>query len=66
MHFLLRPKDEAINFEDSIPIAAEIRNVVEIVDSGHPNAEVSKEESKKEEDSKEKSHQKQKNIKMNK
>ena len=54
MHFLLRPKDEAINFEDSIPIAAEIRNVVEIVDSGHPNAEVSKEESKKEEDSQDK------------
>jgi len=54
LNICVRPKDEAINFEDSIPIAAEIRNVVEIVDSGHPNAEVSKEESKKEEDSKEK------------
>ena len=54
MHFLLRPKDEAIIFEDSVQVAAEIRNVVEILDNEHPKAEVPKEESKKEEDSKEK------------
>ena len=59
MYFLFfeRPKEEAsveTIFEESVPIAAEIRNVVEAINNEHQKAEVPKEEPKKEEDSKEK------------
>lgn len=55
--FFERPKEEAnveTIFEESVPIAAEIRNVVEAINNEHQKAEVPKEEPKKEEDSKEK------------